>query len=191
MFCDYVALGFPLEVNISPDSSTIHSCNGIVCISYGLEDELCLWNPSIHKMMTLPPVTFQAHNTNWYSIGFGFDSLTDDYKVIRIVYLRPNFDQNHPEVEIFSLRTGTWRNITHLDLPYTICKHASQAYVKGTAHWLAWDFRSMSSSNLSVLIVSFHMGDEVFGEIMLPNGMPTDDFMENVRVAKFQESLCD
>ncbi|XP_059632762.1 F-box/kelch-repeat protein At3g06240-like [Cornus florida] len=143
--------------------------------------------------MALPP-TFQSRGAYMCSIGFGFDSVTDDYKVVRIVYLDGlNFDQNYPpEVEIFSLSTGTWRNISHLDLPYTICKYAPQAYVNGAAHWLARDWRSSSNSFLYFLILSFHMGDEVFVKIKLPgnvNAFAFNNGEENVRLATFQESL--
>ncbi|XP_059629965.1 F-box protein At3g07870-like [Cornus florida] len=190
MLCDYAELEFPLDVNIDPYLSTIHGCNGIVCIiSYDWASQqeiqdIYLWNPSIHKVISLPPVI----DACMCNIGFGFDSETEDYKVVRIEYFNgPNFDQNPPEVEIFNLSTGTWQNISHLNLPYTICKDAAQAYVKGATHWLARDMRSTRSrSNLFVLIVSFHLVDEVFGEIMLPN---SDDWLNNARGANFQESL--
>ncbi|XP_059650918.1 F-box/kelch-repeat protein At3g06240-like [Cornus florida] len=122
-----------------------------------------------------------------HSIGFGFDALTDDYKVVRIVYLYvPNEFGPPPEIDIFSLSTGTWRNISHLGLSHIIGERAPQAYLNGTAHWLAFD-RGIDFFNL---IVSFHMGDEVFGEIMVPSSIAHDKWeMDNLRVAKFRESL--
>ncbi|XP_059629768.1 F-box protein At3g07870-like [Cornus florida] len=166
----------------------IGSCNGLVCLSddlHGYREVLYLWNPSIRKTIALPPlrVKFQSHGLFKHSIGIGFDALNDDYKVIRIVYLyKPNNFRPLAEIDIFSLNTGTWRNISHLSLPYTTVEWAPQAYLNGAAHWLAYDGRR---KDFYCLIVSFHMGDERFGEIMVPGSFSR----ENVGVAKFQESL--
>ncbi|XP_059629746.1 uncharacterized protein LOC132272659 [Cornus florida] len=51
-----------------------------------------------------------------------------------------------------------------------------------SAHWLAYDGRR---KDFYCLIVSFHMGDQRFGEIMVPVSFSR----QNVVVAKFQESL--
>ncbi|XP_059629696.1 F-box protein CPR1-like [Cornus florida] len=118
-------------------------------------------------------------------MGFGFDSLTNDYKVIRIVYFEGPFScQSPPEVDIFSLSTGIWRNISHLGLQYTIYLRAPQAFLNGAAHWPAYDWRRRGN-----LIVSFHMGDEVFGEMMVPDSLVHHNWLQGVRVAKFQEWL--
>ncbi|XP_059652197.1 F-box protein At3g07870-like [Cornus florida] len=194
LFCDYAELDLPLKNDGgNPYLRVIGCCNGVLCLSDDLityMDKLYLWNPSIQKTMTLPPlrVTYQSHGPFMHSIGFGFDSLTDDYKVVRIVYLHgPDGFEAPPEVDIFSVSTGTWRNISHLGLPYTILERASQAYVNGAAHWIAYD--TERRSNFFYLIVSFHMGDKVFGEIMVPDSMEDANWMLGVHIAKVQESL--
>ncbi|XP_059650938.1 F-box protein At3g07870-like [Cornus florida] len=193
MFCDYAELELPLKTHSDPFLRIIGCCNGLVCLYNDLhnsQEELYLWNPSIQNTLALPPlqnlqVKFRSDNLVNHSIGFGFDSVTDDYKVVRIVYLNgPSSFRTPPEIGIFSLSTGTWRNISHLGLPYTIYERAPQAYLNGAAHWLAWDWRRRSN-----LIVSFHMGDEVFGEIMVPSSIFCDYVEKSVCVAKFQESL--
>ncbi|XP_059629888.1 F-box protein At3g07870-like [Cornus florida] len=195
MFDDYtVADKLPRNGHGEDNFRIIGCCNGVLCLSDDLhyyQEKLYLWNPSIQNLMTLPPlrVTFQTHGALFHSIGFGFDSPTNDYKVVRIVYadLLPDIRfRTLPEVDIFSLSTGTWRNITHLGPPHTIYDRSPQAYLKGAAHWLAYDRKSMN--NLQHLIVSFHMGDEEFGEIMAP-GCIFYDKGGNVRVAEFRESL--
>ncbi|XP_059650917.1 F-box protein CPR1-like isoform X2 [Cornus florida] len=169
----------------------IGSCNGLVCLVedfHGYGRSFYLWNPSIRKTITLPPlrVSFQSHSPFMHSVGFGFDARTDDYKVVRIVHLWPPDDfELPPEIDIFSLSTGTWRNISHLGLQYVIYERAPQAYLNGSAHWLAYNRRM---EGFFSLIVSFHMGDEIFGENMVPAGC-TFYSGSNARVAKFQESL--
>ncbi|XP_059650940.1 F-box/kelch-repeat protein At3g06240-like [Cornus florida] len=194
MLCDFAEFELPLYSFPNEYFRIIGSCNGIVCLSDDLScymDGLYLWNPSIQKTMALPPVrvTFESHGPFMHSIGFGFDSQTDDYKVVRIVFLDDGgFGfQTPPEVDIFSLSTGTWRNISHLGLQHTIWERASQAFLNGATHWFACNLTKGSKS--VNLIVSFHMGDEVFSEIKAPGSIVHNNWLQRYRVAKFQESL--
>ncbi|KAF2293523.1 hypothetical protein GH714_002451 [Hevea brasiliensis] len=73
------------------------------------------------------------------SLGFGFDSATDDYKLVRIVYLPDsnfNFDKIPPLVEIYTLRSRGWRKV-HNDLKYVITDFSTSAFLNGTCHWVA------------------------------------------------------
>ncbi|XP_059630709.1 F-box protein At3g07870-like [Cornus florida] len=150
MFCDYAELELPLKSERDPYLRVIGCCNGLVCLSedvFNYMEELHLWNPSIRKTMALHPlrVTYQSH-------------------VVRIVHLLNGTSGSFevpPEVDVFSLSTGTWRNISHLGLQYTIREKAPQAYLNRAAHWLAYDRERRR--DFFFLIVSFHMGDEVFG----------------------------
>ncbi|XP_059663698.1 F-box/kelch-repeat protein At3g06240-like [Cornus florida] len=113
---------------------------------------------------------------------------------LRIVH----FDYVHKpqEIDIFSLSTGTWRNISHVALPdININERAHQAFLNGAAHWVASKLRSYGGS---FLIVSFHMDHEKFSQIILPHNIMAHDsglgsmLMSSALyfgVAKFQESL--
>ncbi|KAI8551293.1 hypothetical protein RHMOL_Rhmol06G0174300 [Rhododendron molle] len=48
-----------------------------------------------------------------------------------------------PEIDLYSLSTGAWRNISHLGLPYVINGRATQAYLNGAAHWIGADMESL------------------------------------------------
>ncbi|XP_059663690.1 F-box protein CPR1-like [Cornus florida] len=190
MFDEYAKFRFPLKSCANYYFRIIGSCNGVICLSddlFTITNELYLWNPSIQKLMALPTVrvTFKSHGLFMQNIGFGFDPSTNDYKVIRIVYL--NYVEIPPEVDIFTLSTGTWRNISHLGLSYIIDGRAPQAFLNEAAHWIASDRRGDLHRRL---IVSFHMGDEIFREIMLPDWINAVlSYPPRLRVAKFQESL--
>ncbi|XP_059650936.1 F-box/kelch-repeat protein At3g06240-like [Cornus florida] len=191
ILCDYAEFELPVYSFDNNYFRIVGSCNGVVCLSNDLvfyRNHIYLWNPSIQKTMALPRprITFGKHGCHMHSIGFGFDSVTDDYKVVRIVYLLKVLDGyvTPPEVDIFSLSTGRWRNISHLGLKHLIRELAPQAFLNGAAHWLA-----DNGSEKSHLIVSFHMGDEVFGEIKVPDGAVNTRWTLGDRVDKFQESL--
>lgn len=72
----------------SPNSIRILcSCNGLVCVGV-LRDqiflvELILWNPTTGDYKTLPDVQLSDHD-RIETVGFGYDSSTDDYKLVRI-----------------------------------------------------------------------------------------------------------
>ncbi|XP_059660184.1 F-box/kelch-repeat protein At3g06240-like [Cornus florida] len=199
MFLEYQELDLPLKSYCNHYFRIIGSCNGLICLS---DDQfmyipgIFLWNPSIRKVLPLNPlpITFKSHGPYTHTIGFGFDSITDDYKVVRIVRLQ---FVRKSEIDIFSLSTGTWRNISHVALPHiTIDEKAPQAYLNGAAHWIASSLRGHRGLiGHGSLIVSFHMGHEEFGEIMLSNRIMVHSnylMMPNYpyfRVDKFQESL--
>ncbi|KAI8551185.1 hypothetical protein RHMOL_Rhmol06G0165500 [Rhododendron molle] len=61
---------------------------------------------------------------------------------------------------------GTWRNISHLGLPYLISGRATQAYLNGAAHWIGVD-----RERQCMMFVSFRMADESFHSMSLPAGI--------------------
>ena len=48
-----------------------------------------LWNPSIHKSVFLssPSVRLPSSYEPMEYLGFGYDPISDNYKVVRLVYL--------------------------------------------------------------------------------------------------------
>ncbi|XP_074266790.1 F-box protein CPR1-like [Silene latifolia] len=72
--------------------NVVGSCNGVICLSNApckchYSNNIFLWNPSIRKSILLP----MANNVStdvWVGLGFGFDSLTNDFKVVRLVYYK-------------------------------------------------------------------------------------------------------
>ncbi|XP_059650935.1 F-box/kelch-repeat protein At3g23880-like isoform X2 [Cornus florida] len=191
ILCDYAEFEIPVYGFLNKYFRIVGSCNGLVCRYNDLpyySNDIYLWNPSIQKAMTLPRprITSRSAVAFMQNIGFGFDSRTDDDKVVRIVYALDRYGHQTPppEVVIFSLSTGRWRNISHLGLKHIILWMAPQAFLNGAAHWLA-----NNGTEKSYVIVSFHMGDEVFGEIKVPDGVDNANRLLGDRVDKYQESL--
>nr|XP_043626113.1 F-box/kelch-repeat protein At3g23880-like [Erigeron canadensis] len=61
------------------------SCNGILCVyeKAAYSYYFVLWNPSIRRKLTLPEVPFEDPiGSDKVSVGFGFDSLNNDYKIV-------------------------------------------------------------------------------------------------------------
>ncbi|KAL4619576.1 hypothetical protein ACB092_06G089800 [Castanea dentata] len=140
-------------------------------ISNSLTEDLHIEEETI-KFVDLPTtnITFRTHGGYDASVGFGFDSKTNDYKVMRFVTLLDGddvWDESPPEVEVYSLATGKWRMFTALP-PNPIgamCGLDPETFVNGALHWVA--LRKTDDKFLNFVMV-FDWGDEVFHEIALP-----------------------
>lgn len=141
--------------------SIVGSVNGVICLSddleYGYMDDIFLWNPSIRKFVSLPKynVTFHSHGPFSHSLGFGFDPVTNDFKVVRVVH--PGCDRIPPLVELYTHKTGCWRYISERALPMMVTERCRQAYVNGAANWMAFHRGPFRNT-----ILSFNMSEEVF-----------------------------
>ncbi|XP_060181962.1 F-box/kelch-repeat protein At3g06240-like [Lycium barbarum] len=87
------------------------SVNGLICLIDGSKD-LFLWNPSIRKYKKLPDFRTNSRDVSHFIYGFGYDELHDDYKVVRYTYCDGH--SHDVEVNIYSLKSDSWRNIHYL-----------------------------------------------------------------------------
>ncbi|XP_060191488.1 F-box protein CPR1-like [Lycium barbarum] len=154
-------------------------CNGIVCIaSYR---GIVLFNPTLREFWELPPSILPTHTNSspskdliyWMdmTMGIGFDTDTNDYKVVRILYPADEYEfedyDNHDEyvskVEVYSLSTNCWRKLEDLEciIESLRCCHVlfNRAY-----HWNAY-LKSAGSC-----IISFNFSTESFQKHPYPEG---------------------
>jgi F-box interacting protein len=155
----------------------VGSSNGLLCLAnltFNKERGLCvLWNPSIQKAISLPMPNLGFRGSLNHSVGFGYDPMTDDYKLVRLVYL-PAIDYFDlyvvpPLVEIYTLRTGIWRSITAPAPPYLMNRWSSSVFVNGAVHWPA--HTSQRQGAFLNVIVWFNTKDEAFGEMGMPKSL--------------------
>ncbi|CAI0439046.1 unnamed protein product [Linum tenue] len=161
--------------------SVVGSCRGLVCLMHNLYTSnytIALWNPSIGRTFTLPRpgVTFETHGGFEALLGFGFDSSTQDYKVVRIVRLL-EYDEIEIEVEVFSLNAGSWRRITMVAPQYNIVERGSQAFVNGSVHWIATRGDGNGNGDENLIQVLDLEGQGRFRELELPVGLRSESPM--------------
>ena len=162
------------------------SCNGLVCLADVAPsgDHVVLpilWNPSIRKAISLPPspvVNVPVFYKAVDHLGFGYDPITDDYKLVRLVYLQGGFSHNEyetdpPTVQIYTLRTGAWRTIPGRGSRFIIVEKFSLGFVNGSVHWFAEDDNDSDDDDdddamVRNMIISFDIKDEVFHEMAVP-----------------------
>ncbi|XP_042500549.1 F-box protein At5g49610-like isoform X1 [Macadamia integrifolia] len=110
-----IPLGFELEGNCL---DIMGSCNGFICIAeregLGL---ICLCNPITRERFMLPkshrilPRTF-SNSRPINSVGFGFDSVSKKYKVVRALYYTNCYDKVTRYCEIITVgEESSWRKL--------------------------------------------------------------------------------
>ncbi|XP_074277229.1 F-box protein CPR1-like [Silene latifolia] len=151
---------------------TVAGCvNGVLCLvnDYRTEGTLIiLWNPSIRKFVHVPRPIFVFEKYGGYesACGFGFDSISDDYKVVRVVDLGPEFQAT--QIEVYSLKSGCWRVIgvgPCYSIKLVYCGGYTSCFLNGSVHWVGSRFVSPNDENV---ILKFDMSTECFEIIQLP-----------------------
>ncbi|RHN52903.1 putative F-box domain-containing protein [Medicago truncatula] len=168
-----------LKVPTWPDMSEIQ-------VLYNLSGDRyihALWHPATQKFKILPPSPYESYvpddvkrhfNIVCYLDGFGYDSVTDDYKVIRYVFFAdPNNEQYQclgnkyfePLWEIYSLRSNSWRKLD-VDMPPSLdTTEGNHVYMDGVCHWLCQnDYGYWKKHNIPFQpsLVSFYLSKEGF-----------------------------
>ncbi|KAL2527473.1 F-box/kelch-repeat protein [Abeliophyllum distichum] len=147
--------------------SFIGSYRFLICIRYSNE-KIVLWNPSIrsHRILPFTSVEIEASQCRKYrryvfSYGFGYDSVIDDHKVVRMVFDRENGDY---EVKVYSLKLDTWKNIEKF--PLRICRVSMPSFTNGSVNWLVLENKTNPTFSLLVLCLR----TEVCQSVPLPEG---------------------
>ncbi|KAK9079722.1 hypothetical protein SSX86_001395 [Deinandra increscens subsp. villosa] len=137
------------------------SCNGLV-LAKDNNDTIFLINPTTleRSEVPLPPFLLPDDIDLFVSYGFGYDSSTDDYKVVSLTiwYLRKEYEPYSMDtyVSVYSLRNNSWNKLP--DSSHFLGLHAdSPIVINQSVHW----FNDFST------IVSFSFTTEEFSECRL------------------------
>ena len=112
--------------------------------------------------------------------GFGYDSSTNDYKVVRVITNsrcgKPIRDVEQ-KVEIYTLKTNSWKTIQG-GIPYgNVSIGAVQGiHVNGSIYWVVTDVDSVDEEEFGNLILAF---DLIYKKIRLV-GVPRYDDGESL-----------
>ncbi|KAM3270995.1 F-box/kelch-repeat protein like [Capsicum chacoense] len=164
------------EVDFSPNwtpwcAFILSSCDGLVLIKFlDLRTNkviLSLWNPTTRESVELPlPRLVPLKHC---ICGMGYDTTSDDYKIVMINLTR--FAHGAISTEVLALKSGgSWRSCEY---PTDIsrvqgvwdCGMDYFAFIHGAFHWVG---RRLSQC---YIVVSFNISNEVYGEIPLLDQM--------------------
>ncbi|XP_039038449.1 F-box/kelch-repeat protein At3g06240-like [Hibiscus syriacus] len=147
------------------------SCIGILCLSE-FDDNVALWNPSTREFKILPQSTVQRppglEYTSCDCLGFGYDSQTDDFKVVIFVVNYFSWENEEglsiyshsiDQVELYSLKSDSWKEISFPGVD-AFAFALFNNYVNG--------FIYCQAVGIDHLILSFDMVNEKFSTSPLP-----------------------
>ncbi|KAL0443030.1 UNVERIFIED_CONTAM: F-box protein CPR1 [Sesamum latifolium] len=103
------------------DYGMANTCNGLVL---AVSDRPVLWNPSTRKLKELPPTPLESPGDVKVYVnelyGFGYDSKSDDYKVVKVTEVGDGQDGEYlySETKIYSLKSNSWKRVE--DYPHIL-----------------------------------------------------------------------
>lgn len=160
-----INLEHPFPRSVSPEEmEVVGSCNGLLCLTNSL-GHICLWNPATKRVKDISDFAIRiVDSTGEVSVGFGFDGMTNDYKVVRIVW--SSRSENTPcRVEVYSLNRASWREI-EVEVDFELIHGCCLLIVRGNPYWTGlahrWEIKKQ-------FFVSFDVHNEVFSKITWPD----------------------
>ncbi|CAN1812821.1 F-box protein CPR1 [Linum perenne] len=185
-FADLDHSQFLAEPDMKPHM-LVGSSDGLLCLAIKrqLVMVVALWNPSTRVFSTLP--SFDDHLPNNQSrrrymvFGFGYDHLSDDYKVVSISCY-PNKEANTITaagiVQVCSIKSRIWKRLD--DFKYGLpCDYPGKC-VNNTLNWLM--------DNDSGSIVSLDLHTETYREVMQPEF--ANDINHQKTIGVLEDCLC-
>ena len=141
------------------------SCDGLLCI-VDASGKIVIWNPSTRQHHQLPPNP-NPHLLEFLTCcGFGYDSSSDDYKVIVVYTFR--YINEETLVDVFSLKSNKWKNIE--EIHHTTVGTRDSTVLRGALHWLNSSTSYDGIRKLKLYkITAFDFEKEEFREMSIPN----------------------
>ncbi|XP_074303033.1 putative F-box protein At3g21130 [Silene latifolia] len=146
--------------------------NGIVCLQWG-NKEIGFWNPATRDFklieyyhLNLPR---RAISVTLQLIGFGFDIVSNDFKVVGVNrWWGPGSNKiNEKHCKVYSVTANTWKKINAPPAIFSTTSSRRNAFLKGVCYWPTKVFSECGHKHRD-MIVSFNFIIEVFEIFELP-----------------------
>ncbi|KAI9127190.1 hypothetical protein K1719_001749 [Acacia pycnantha] len=181
----------PVMDSLGPVTDLVGFSNGLLCVTLGYEQyyslpSFLLLNPATREVRQVPKST---NDDGRFCIvdssGFGYNHVVRDYKIVTIhrVKYRNGCDLACVDlVEVFSLRTGSWKEV-EFGIIRCIDLYSKSVTVNGAMLWSGWHWRDLRG-----VIVSFDLTTEVFTLISIPSSTSIYDY--NFGVYENKVAMC-
>lgn len=191
-FDNPISLDYPFKNCDNGGVGVVGSCNGLLCLqSYDFEHPLLIYNPTTQTYKTLPLLPISApfsYTRSVFNFGFGYESITRDYRCVRIIR---NYNEEtssyESDVMVYSLKGDLWRKAATPSVDYNLDYYYTKSvFLNGAIHWDGGI--TENEANEALPIVVFNLKDECFSTMLIPDF----DSMEIVHmfVGVLDESLC-
>ncbi|KAF2312444.1 hypothetical protein GH714_034694 [Hevea brasiliensis] len=171
-----------MEFRDLPNSSLTHSVslvgssNGLICLRNESNDDILIVNPSTRKHRWMPgllPLKFHSCvNLTWdgtgfrgSGYGFGYDRVSDDYKIVRIAQVHNPANDGFLESEVLICKVKT-KIVRAVKIPFVVpTSHRMAVLVNEALHWIAFRY---DDPRVSDVIVVYDLVTDEFREFPLP-----------------------
>ncbi|CAH2078268.1 unnamed protein product [Thlaspi arvense] len=165
------------------------SCNGLVGLMNSPVD-MALFNPSTRKTHRLPiaPIDFPDHliTPEFVLYGLGYDSVHEDYKVVRILQCKKveADDLVDHEIKVFSLKRNSWKRVKLLFevqilfvyfYYHVLYRRGNGVQVGNCLHWILPRRHGVIAFNM---IIRFDLASEELGTAGYPEKLFCEDNMD-------------
>ncbi|KAK1399680.1 hypothetical protein POM88_009543 [Heracleum sosnowskyi] len=175
LLCVLEFFNWPIEI--------VCSCNGLVCVADRAAEVVYLGNPVTRQFKKLPPPSEQE-DCEEFLLGFGFDDISNDYKILRISKELEQEDEEDDDTmmyalqaELYSANGDSWKQIQipetleYFPISRVVCvnlKGSRVLYFEGSHE-----------------LLSFDLHEEVFRVYPYPISYPTSLRQKNQRIKSF------
>ncbi|KAK3224165.1 hypothetical protein Dsin_011190 [Dipteronia sinensis] len=143
-------------------TSIVGSCDGLLAL-YNSKLGIALLNIATRKHLILPQFWSDFDSFSKFYDGFGYDSASDAYKLVRII----NSSESLTEVTVYNLRDNTWRKIDD-GFPYFLeISHGVGTFVGGSLNWIVGGIDS--DFEYDNFILSFDLQKDTFSLVPKPH----------------------
>ncbi|KNA17304.1 hypothetical protein SOVF_081210 [Spinacia oleracea] len=174
MICFATKLTFE-DHRFYPSDSLYGSCDGLILNLDYNRKKLFLINPTTREIKELSSLPYAVDHFLCFTMyGLGYDSISDDYRVIMISHYVPGikFCYNEKFFNVYSVGNGTWKRVDSSLYHHTITYPAAGVFVDGSIHWLA-----RRTVDDSYVIAAFDLGEGKFHELPLPSLVDTNKYV--------------
>nr|AIK66504.1 S17-locus F-box type-1 protein [Petunia integrifolia subsp. inflata] len=145
----------------------IGPCDGLIALTDTIIT--IVLNPATRNFRVLPHCPFgcpKGYHRSVEEVGFGLDTISNYYKVVRISEVYCEEADGYPgpkdsKVDVCDLSTDSWRELDHLQLPSIYWVPCAGMLYKEMVHWFA-------TTDTSMVILCFDMSTEMFHDMKMP-----------------------
>ncbi|KAK4425819.1 F-box protein CPR1 [Sesamum alatum] len=101
----------PAGLGLRDQTHVVGSCDGLVLIVPEYFDKL-LVNPITMQQLKIPNSPLALNRSESVTMhGFGYDSCSDDYKVVMLSYYDADNEHDSTFVDVYSVKRGVWKRV--------------------------------------------------------------------------------
>ncbi|KAK6914167.1 F-box domain [Dillenia turbinata] len=160
----------------------VGSCDGLLLIAVD-SGYTFLLNPSTREYKELPQPAYFPSNYELVTYGFGYDSSSDDYKVVRVCNTGTSATIAIG-IEVYELKSNMWRNLQDCPRGSYFIYDEPGIFVSGAIHWILCRKNPEVEQCGDRTILCLDLKEEKFCELPAPDFGNIQAFIQNIGVSR-------